>query len=158
MPVLTRTQASRIGVVRVAALANTGARDEPASDASSTRSRGALQLESGGDLVAGGDRYGRCPRLRVIAEGILMLSRETATFTDSDGWNWEFNLAFMLSNYGWCTEQEEAFSGERPVYLSMEAELRRLCGDDVYKELAAYCQDRQRARRPPRLALLPIAP
>jgi hypothetical protein len=40
----------------------------------------------------------------------------------------------------------------------MEAEIRRLCGDDVYKELAAYCRARQRARRPARLALLPLAP
>lgn len=58
----------------------------------------------------------------------------------------------------WCTEQEEAFSAERPVYLSMEQELRRVCGDDVYEELAAYCRARKRARRPRRLALLPIAP
>ena len=29
-----------------------------------------------------------------------MLTRETATFTDSHGWNWEFDLTFMLSNYG----------------------------------------------------------
>jgi hypothetical protein len=44
------------------------------------------------------------------------------------------------------------------VYLSMEEEIRRVCGDDIYKELAAYCRARQRARRPRRLALLPIAP
>ena len=31
---------------------------------------------------------------------ILMLTRETATFTDSAGWNWEFDLTFMLSAYG----------------------------------------------------------
>ena len=58
----------------------------------------------------------------------------------------------------WCTEQAEAFSVERPVYLSLEQELRRVCGGDVYEELAAYCRARQRARRPRRLALLPIAP
>ena len=29
-----------------------------------------------------------------------MLTRETATFTDSDGVNWEFDLTFMLSHYG----------------------------------------------------------
>jgi hypothetical protein len=58
----------------------------------------------------------------------------------------------------WCTEQHEAFGAERPVYLSMEQELRRVCGDDVYTELAAYCRARQGPRRPRRLAFLPIAP
>ena len=28
-----------------------------------------------------------------------MLTRETVTFQDGDGWNWEFDLTFMLSNY-----------------------------------------------------------
>ena len=28
-----------------------------------------------------------------------MLTRETVTFRDGDGWSWEFDLAFMLSNY-----------------------------------------------------------
>jgi hypothetical protein len=55
------------------------------------------------------------------------------------------------------TEQEDAFTAEQPVYLRMEQEIRRVCGDDVYEELAVYCRA-QRARRPRRLALLPIAP
>jgi hypothetical protein len=38
----------------------------------------------------------------------------------------------------WCTGQEEAFSAERPVYLSIEEERRRVRGDDVYTELGAY--------------------
>jgi hypothetical protein len=46
----------------------------------------------------------------------------------------------------WCTEQEEAFGAKRPVFLTMEAEIRRVCGDDVYDELAAHCRARQRAR------------
>ena len=29
-----------------------------------------------------------------------MLTCETATFTDSHGWKWEFDLTFMMSNYG----------------------------------------------------------
>jgi hypothetical protein len=58
----------------------------------------------------------------------------------------------------WCTEQEEAFSADQPVYVSMEAEMRRVCGDPVYAELAAYCRARHGARRPRRLALLPIVP
>lgn len=57
----------------------------------------------------------------------------------------------------WCTEQEEAFSADQPVYASMEAELRRVCGDDVYAELAAYCHARHRARKRPKLVPLPIA-
>ena len=28
-----------------------------------------------------------------------MLTRETVTFRDSDGWSWEFDLTFILSNY-----------------------------------------------------------
>jgi hypothetical protein len=28
-----------------------------------------------------------------------MLTRETVTFRDDDGWSWEFDLTFMLSNY-----------------------------------------------------------
>ncbi|MGH2895246.1 MAG: hypothetical protein ACRDPM_18540 [Solirubrobacteraceae bacterium] len=35
-----------------------------------------------------------------IAVGILTLTRESATFTDSDGWSWEFDLTFMPSHYG----------------------------------------------------------
>ena len=57
----------------------------------------------------------------------------------------------------WCTEREEAYGAARPVYLSMEQELRRVCGDGVYEELAAYCRARQRPRRPRRLPPLPIA-
>jgi hypothetical protein len=44
----------------------------------------------------------------------------------------------------WCTEHEEAFGAQRPVYLSMAREIRRVCGDDVYSELAAHCRARQR--------------
>src|SRR5947209_1796488 len=28
-----------------------------------------------------------------------MLTRETVTFREDDGWSWEFDLTFMLSNY-----------------------------------------------------------
>jgi hypothetical protein len=57
----------------------------------------------------------------------------------------------------WCTEHEDAFSGDEPVYLSMEEELRRVCGAAVYDELAAYCQARQGAK-PRGLTLLPMIP
>jgi hypothetical protein len=39
----------------------------------------------------------------------------------------------------------------------MEAELRRVCGDPVYHELAAYCQTRQTRKRR-KLTLLPMIP
>jgi hypothetical protein len=56
----------------------------------------------------------------------------------------------------WCTEHEDAFSADRPVYLSMQAELRRVCGAAVYEELAAYCQAREAARKPRGPRLLPM--
>jgi hypothetical protein len=57
-----------------------------------------------------------------------------------------------------CTEHEEAFSADQPVYVSMEAELRRVCGARVYDELAVYCQARQSARNPRGPTSLPMAP
>lgn len=47
----------------------------------------------------------------------------------------------------WCTEHPDAFSGTRALYRTMEDELRRVCGDEVYEELNAYCAERQRQRR-----------
>jgi hypothetical protein len=55
----------------------------------------------------------------------------------------------------WCTEHPEAFSSDQPVYVSMAAELRRVCGDDVYEELAAYCRARQDGA-PRGLTMLPM--
>jgi hypothetical protein len=55
----------------------------------------------------------------------------------------------------WCTERAEAFSGNQAVYVSMEAELRRLCGARVYDELAAYCRAHQHAGDPRGPTLLP---
>jgi hypothetical protein len=54
----------------------------------------------------------------------------------------------------WCTEHPDTFSADQPVYVTMEAELRRVCGDPVYSELAAYCQ----AREPRKLTPLPMIP
>jgi hypothetical protein len=50
----------------------------------------------------------------------------------------------------WCTEREEAFGAKRAVFLTMGQELRRMCGDDVYAEMAAYCRGRISRRRGPR--------
>ena len=52
----------------------------------------------------------------------------------------------------WCTEHQDAFSADQPLYVTMEAELRGVCGAAVYDELAAYCQARQT------LTLLPMIP
>jgi hypothetical protein len=57
----------------------------------------------------------------------------------------------------WCTERPEAFSADQPVYVTMEAELRRACGAAVYGELAAYCRARQDGE-PRNLTLLPMVP
>ena len=58
----------------------------------------------------------------------------------------------------WCTEHQDAFSADHPVYVSMEEELRRVCGDAVYDELAAYCRARHRAGELRTLTLLPMMP
>src|SRR5215813_5176683 len=42
----------------------------------------------------------------------------------------------------WCTEAPEAFTAHEPVYRSMETELRLMLGDDVYEEVAKYCDAR----------------
>jgi hypothetical protein len=47
----------------------------------------------------------------------------------------------------WCTEHEEAYTARFPVYMSMAAELRRVCGRAVYDELAAYCRARRARHR-----------
>ena len=57
----------------------------------------------------------------------------------------------------WCTEHPDAFIADQPVYVTMEAGLRRACGAAVYEELAAYCRSRQ-AGEPRRLTLRPMIP
>ena len=56
----------------------------------------------------------------------------------------------------WCAEQADAFSADQPVYVTMEAELRRVCGAAVYDELAAYCEAPERGATS--LTLLPMIP
>jgi hypothetical protein len=55
----------------------------------------------------------------------------------------------------WCTERQDAFSADQALYVTMEAELRRVCGDAVYDELAVYCTARQTGE-PRSLTLLPM--
>lgn len=54
----------------------------------------------------------------------------------------------------WCTEHPDAFGDDQPVYVTMAAELRRVCGAAIYDELAAYCDERQRSNG--RRALTPL--
>jgi hypothetical protein len=49
----------------------------------------------------------------------------------------------------WCTEAPEAFTGHLPVYRSLETELRRMLGDELYQIVAAYLDERVGASGPP---------
>ncbi len=49
----------------------------------------------------------------------------------------------------WCTEAPEAFLGTRPVYESMEVELRKMLGKKLYKRVAEYLDGRRRTTPPP---------
>jgi hypothetical protein len=49
----------------------------------------------------------------------------------------------------WCTESPQAFVGREPVYKSMEYELRKMIGDALYEEMAAYLDERMAAQTPP---------
>ncbi len=54
----------------------------------------------------------------------------------------------------WCTEEPDAFVGARPVFATMEHELRAMVGDTVYEELARYLRRRQGQRH--RVRFLPV--
>jgi hypothetical protein len=49
----------------------------------------------------------------------------------------------------WCTEAPEAFTAGEPVYRTLEAELRKTCGDAVYERLAGYLDERLASTTPP---------
>ena len=49
----------------------------------------------------------------------------------------------------WCTEAPEAFAGARPVYRSMESELRIMLGDELFERLATHLDERMAARPAP---------
>ena len=42
----------------------------------------------------------------------------------------------------WCTEDQQAFTGREPVYVSLEDELVAMVGRDVYDLLRAYLHSR----------------
>jgi hypothetical protein len=71
--------------------------------------------------------------------------RVTTTVTQWDRRHWgEGGDEF----HWWCTEAPEAFGGQRPVYQTMEAELRAITGDAVYEALEKYLEGRKRSTRP----------
>ena len=48
----------------------------------------------------------------------------------------------------WCTEDPEAFVGHEAVYVSMRTELETMAGKAVYRKLAAYLDEANRALAP----------
>ncbi len=54
-----------------------------------------------------------------------------------DGWG-EGGAEFAW----WCTEVPETFTGEAPVYRTMEPEMRAMVGDGLYDRIAAYLDGR----------------
>src|SRR3954451_25195418 len=48
----------------------------------------------------------------------------------------------------WCTEAPEAFTGSEPVYRSLEPELRKMVGDELFENVATYLDDRMRTGLP----------
>jgi hypothetical protein len=49
----------------------------------------------------------------------------------------------------WCTEAPEAFVGREPVYRGSEVEIRKMIGDELYENMAAYLDTRLAAATPP---------
>ncbi len=51
------------------------------------------------------------------------------------------------SDFGWyCLDDDQAFVSSRPVFVSMEMELRAMVGDLVYDELSEHLRGRTRQR------------
>jgi hypothetical protein len=69
-----------------------------------------------------------------------------STFSEfgRDGWG-EGGTEFAW----WCTEAPEAFTGSEPVYQSMGEEMRKMLGDELYKQVVAYLDGRARSKPPP---------
>jgi hypothetical protein len=95
----------------------------------------------------------------------LPLHRTIDERTANDGGTLEVHTiaAFERGHWGeggadfvwYCLDDDAAFVGDRPVYRSMERELREMVGDAVYGELAGYL-DRRR-RQAGTVQFLPIA-
>ncbi len=66
--------------------------------------------------------------------------RVTSTVTEWGRAQWGAGGAEF---HWWCTEAPEAFTGSEPVYRAMADELAALVGDEVYKLLAEYLDERE---------------
>lgn len=93
------------------------------------------------------------------------LHREIGELTANDGETLEVHTIgpFERGTWGgggadfdwWCIDGHlEAFAGRRPVYVSMEHELRAMVGDEVYEQLAEHLDTRRRQRKRP--SFLPV--
>jgi hypothetical protein len=95
----------------------------------------------------------------------LPLHRSIAEETANDGSTQEVHTIapFERGTWGeggadfhwWCTEDPSAFTARRPVYRTMERELRAMVGDAVYDELARFLA--RRALQRTRVRYLPLA-
>ena len=66
--------------------------------------------------------------------------RVTSTVTEWGRSHWGAGGAEF---HWWCTEAPEAFGGSQPVYKAMADELAALVGDEVYKRLSDYLDERE---------------
>jgi len=77
--------------------------------------------------------------------------------TDDEGEEFTRLTEFARDGWGeggedfgwWCTEAPEAFVNARPVYRSLEPELRKMLGDKLFEEVAAYLDTRMEPGAPP---------
>lgn len=84
------------------------------------------------------------------------LHRTIEESTANDGGTLEHHIiaAYERGHWGeggsefgwWCLDDDRAFIGRRPLYRSMEVELRRMVGDELYLALARYLDRRRRQR------------
>jgi hypothetical protein len=49
----------------------------------------------------------------------------------------------------WCTEAPEAFTDSKPVYKSLDVELRKMLGNKLYRRVVEYLEARERGRPEP---------
>ncbi|MFA9428960.1 hypothetical protein [Egicoccus sp. AB-alg2] len=92
------------------------------------------------------------------------LHRTVSEETADDGATLEVHTiaAYQRGHWGeggadfgwWCLDDDQAFVGRRPVYRSMETELRTMVGDDVYDTLAGFLDQRRGQRG--RVRFLPM--
>ncbi len=53
----------------------------------------------------------------------------------------------------WCIDDEASYNGPQPVYRSLREELIRICGQEVYDQLAAHLDKKRRRTKGPALPM-----